>query len=109
MANEFAVIKTGGKQYRVKVGEKLRVEKLGTAAAPLAAGDKVSFDEVLLSVAGENVSVGAPFVAGAKVEAKVLGDVRGEKKIIFKYHPKTRGRRRKGHRQDYTEVEIMKI
>ncbi len=106
MAHDFAVIKTGGKQYRVSVGDKLKVEKLGETAK---AGEKVTFDAVLLSVEGDKVSVGAPLVAGAKVQAKVLGDVRGEKKIIFKYHPKTRGRRRKGHRQDYTEVQIEKI
>ncbi len=103
-SGNFAVIKTGGKQYRVAAGDKLRVEKL-----PVNAGDTVIFDEVLLRAEGGVVHVGAPHVAGAKLEAKVLGDVRGEKKIIFKYHPKTRGRRKKGHRQDYTEVQIVKI
>jgi large subunit ribosomal protein L21 len=104
MARDFAVIKTGGHQYRVSPGDKLKVEKL-----EVKAGDTVVFDTVLLSVVGDKATVGAPYLASATAEAKVLGDVRGEKKIIFKYHPKTRGRRKKGHRQDYTEVQITKI
>ena len=103
MAKDFAVIQTGGKQYKVSAGQKLRVEKL-TAKD----GEKVVFDAVLLRSTGGNVEVGTPFIA-AKAEAKVLGDVRGEKKIIFKYHSKTRRRKKKGHRQDYTELEITKI
>ena len=104
MANDFAVIETGGKQYRVSAGTKLKVEKL-----EVKAGDKVVFDTVLLTSVGDAVKVGAPYVTGAKTEAKVLGDVRGEKKIVFKYHPKTRGRKKKGHKQDYTEIQITKI
>ena len=104
MANDFAVIETGGKQYRVSAGTKLKIEKL-----PVKAGDKVVFDTVLLTSVGDAVKVGAPYVAGAKTEAKVLGDVRGEKKIVFKYHSKTRSRKKKGHKQDYTEIEITKI
>jgi large subunit ribosomal protein L21 len=104
MANDFAVIETGGKQYRVSAGQKLRIEKL-----EVKAGDKVVFDTVLLRSVGDAVSVGAPYIAGAKLEAKVVGDVRGKKAIIFKYHSKTRARKKKGHRQDYTEIEITKI
>lgn len=104
MANDFAIIATGGKQYRVSAGQKLKVEKL-----PAAKGGSFSFDAVLLRAVGGRVEVGTPHIASAKVEAKVLGDVRGEKKIILKYHSKTRQHRKKGHKQDYTEVEIVKI
>ncbi len=103
-AKDFAVIKTGGKQYKVSAGDKLKVEKLDVKE-----GEKVAFDTVLLRAIGGTVQVGAPYVPGTKTEAKVLGDVRGEKKITFKYHSKTRARRKKGHRQDYTEIEIVKI
>jgi large subunit ribosomal protein L21 len=104
MANDFAVIETGGKQYRVSAGTKLKVEKLDVKA-----GDKVVFETVLLASIGDTVKVGAPYVTGAKTEAKVMGDSRGKKAIVFKYHPKTRGRKKKGHRQEYTEIEITKI
>jgi large subunit ribosomal protein L21 len=104
MTNDFAVIQTGGKQYRVSAGTKLKVEKL-----EVNAGDKVVFDTVLLTSVGDAVKVGAPYVAGAQTEAKVLGDGRGKKVIVFKYHSKTRARKKKGHRQEYTELEITKI
>lgn len=104
MANDFAVIETGGKQYRVSAGTKLKVEKLDVKA-----GDTVVFDTVLLTSVGDTVTVGAPYVAGAKTEAKVMGDGRGKKAIVFKYHAKTRSRKKKGHRQEYTELEIVRI
>ena len=104
MANDFAVIETGGKQYRVSAGTKLKVEKLDVKA-----GDKVVFETVLLTSVGDAVKVGVPYVTGATTEAKVLGDGRGKKAIVFKYHPKTRGRKKKGHKQEYTEIEILKI
>jgi len=104
MANDFAVIETGGKQYRVSAGTKLKVEKLDVKA-----GDNVVFETVLLTSVGDAVKVGVPYVTGAKTEAKVLGDGRGKKAIVFKYHPKTRGRKKKGHKQEYTELEIIKI
>jgi large subunit ribosomal protein L21 len=104
MANDFSVIETGGKQYRVSAGQKLKIEKL-----EVKAGDKVVFDTVLLTAVAGAVQVGAPYVTGATTEAKVIGDVRGEKKIVFKYHSKTRARKKKGHKQDYTEIEITKI
>ncbi len=103
MAN-FAVIQTGGKQYRVEPGMKLKVEKLS-----MNEGDVVTFDKVLLGVNGDAVKVGAPYLDGAKVLAKVLREGRARKVTIFKYHSKTRHRRRKGHRQGFTEVEITKI
>jgi large subunit ribosomal protein L21 len=99
--SDFAIITTGGKQYKVSAGQKIQVEKLTPK------GDKASFEVLLRSVGGK-VEVGAPHLTGA-AEGKLVRAVRGEKKIIFKYHSKTRRRRKKGHRQDYTEVEIVKI
>jgi large subunit ribosomal protein L21 len=87
MSNDFSVIETGSHQYRVSVGQKIKVEKL-----EVKAGDKVVFETVLLKSIGDAVEVGTPYIT-AKAEAKVLGDVRGEKKIVFRYHSKTRSRR----------------
>lgn len=101
---QFAVIKSGGKQYRVSPGQKVKLELL-----PNGAGDSVAFDEVLLSVDGDKVEVGTPTVSGAKVEGKVIRNARARKEIVFKYHSKTRYRKMKGHRQHFTEVEITKI
>lgn len=102
----FAVIKTGGKQYKVAEGDVLRVEKLN----PPAGGDgkEVVFDEVLLVVNGE-VKVGKPVVSGAKVSAKVVEEGKGDKKMVFRYKSKTRQHKKKGHRQPYTKIEITKI
>jgi len=100
----FAIIETGGKQYKVAVGEKLKVEKLNAVE-----GGDVVFDGVLLIAEGDDVKVGTPYIAGAKVEAKVLRQARERKKIVFKYHPKARYKKKKGHRQHFTEVEIVKI
>ncbi len=100
----FAIIETGSKQYKVEKGTKLRVEKL--AGEPGAA---VAFDKVLLTADGDSVSVGAPFIAGKKVEGKIIAQARAKKLIVFKYHSKTRQRKKKGHRQEYTEVEITGI
>lgn len=99
----FAIIRTGGKQYRVKSGDKLRVEKLP------ATGGQVTFDEVLY-VAGEaGATVGAPTVPGAAVTANVLGPVRGPKIMVFKKKRRQNYRRKKGHRQDLTLVQITGI
>ena len=100
----FAVIETGGKQYRVSAGEKIKVEKLAAVT-----GGSFVFDKVLMVADGDAVEIGTPYVPGAKVEAKAVREGRGEKKIIFKYHSKTRYRRKKGHRQPFTEVEIVKV
>lgn len=100
----FAVIKTGGKQYIVAPGQKLKIEKLN---AEESAG--VIFDQVLLVADGEKVKIGKPLVEGAQVEARVLKQGRAKKVIVFRYHAKTRYRKKKGHRQPYTEVEIQKI
>ncbi|OHA09706.1 MAG: 50S ribosomal protein L21 [Candidatus Sungbacteria bacterium RIFCSPLOWO2_01_FULL_60_25] len=100
----FAVIKTGGKQYRVAPGQRIRIEKLDAAE-----GAAVRFDEVLLVADGDRTDIGMPTVKGASVEAKVLSQGRDRKKIVFKYHRKTRYRKKKGHRQPFTEVEIQEI
>lgn len=100
----FAVIKTGGKQYRVSPGMKLKIEKL--AAKDTGA---VDFDNVLLVADGGKVEIGKPLVKGAKVSAKIIKQARERKKIVFKYHAKSRYHKKKGHRQHFTEVEIAKI
>lgn len=101
----FAVIKTGGKQYIVKTGQRLKIEKLNVGE-----GDHFKFDHVLfVSKDDDHVEIGKPYINGATVEAKVLKQGRNKKVIVFKYHPKTRYRKTKGHRQPFTEVEITKI
>jgi len=112
MSKDFAIIQTGGKQYRVSAGDKLTVEKLGDFAKvgeEGAAGASVIFDKVLLRSTGGTVQVGKPTIAGATVEAKALGNFKDKTKIVFKYHSKTRYKKKKGHRQPHTEVEILKI
>ena len=100
----FAVIRTGGKQYIVSPGMKLKIEKL-----PAEAGKTVTFDDVLLVSDDKTVSVGQPKVVGVSVTAKVLVQGKHDKQIIFKMRPKKRYRVKTGHRQPYTEVEIEKI
>ncbi len=99
----YAVIKTGGKQYRVSQGDTLRVEKL-----PGDVGAKVEFDEVLL-VGGEKVVVGKPTVAGAKVVASIVAQDRAKKIIVFKMRRRKNYRRKNGHRQPYTELRIESV
>lgn len=99
----YAVIETGGKQYRVQKGERLRIEKLEAES-----GTQVSFP-VLLLADGENVKVGKPTVAGATVTATVQGAEKGEKLLIFKYRRRKGYRRKTGHRQQYTSVLIQDI
>ena len=100
----YAVIRTGGKQYRVSPGESVDVEKL-----PHEVGDQIELEEVLLVANGSGVQVGQPLVAGAKVKATVTRQVKGRKVIIFKYRPSKRYRRKKGHRQNYTRLRIDEI
>jgi large subunit ribosomal protein L21 len=100
---KLAIIKTGGKQYLVKEGDRLKISKLDAKE-----GDEVKFDEVLL-VADKEAKIGAPLVEGAKVTAKVLKQGRGKKVIVFHYHSKTRYKKKAGHRQHFTEVEILEI
>jgi large subunit ribosomal protein L21 len=97
----YAVIKTGGKQYRVTPGEKLKVEKLLGEV-----GSDVTMDKVLMMVDGDNVTIGAPLIAGASVPATVLSHGRGDKVMIFKFRRRKHYRKTQGHRQSYTEIQI---
>ena len=99
----YAVIRTGGKQYRVNEGGHLRVEKL-----PGAVGDKLEFPEVLM-LGGDKLAVGKPFVSGAKVTAEIVAQGRDKKIIVFKIRRRKRYRRHGGHRQPYTELKITGI
>ena len=99
-----AIIVTGGKQYSVKEGDIIFVEKLGVEADAT-----VTFDQVLAVVDGANSKFGAPVVAGASVEAKVLKNGKSKKITVFKYRPKKDSKSIRGHRQPYTKVQIEKI
>ena len=100
----YAIIETGGKQYKVTEGDVLYIEKLGAEA-----GESVTFDKVLAVWDGENVKFGAPTVDGASVTANVVKNGKGKKVLVFKYKPKKNYRRRQGHRQPYTKVEVTKV
>jgi len=99
-----AVIETGGKQYLVSPKEKVVIEKLKAEA-----GSEIVFDKVLLVADGDAAKVGQPYVAGAKVTGKVIDQRRGKKLVVFKYRAKSRYRRKQGHRQAETVVEIQAI
>ena len=100
----FAVLKTGGKQYKVQAGDVLRLEKLAAVA-----GDKIQFNDILM-VGGDAVTVGAPFVAGAAVQAEVIDQIKGEKTIHFvKRRRKHSSQRTKGHRQHLTLVRVTEV
>ena len=100
----YAIIETGGKQYKVTEGDTLFIEKL-----PQEAGETVTFDKVLAILDGDNATFGTPVVAGAKVDASIVKNGKGKKVLIFKYKPKKGYRKRQGHRQPYTKVTIGKI
>lgn len=100
----IAVIKTGGKQYIVSPGKKLKVEKL-----PQEEGSEVVFDEILLLEGENRVEIGTPRVEGARVRGKVLKHGKGKKVVVFKFKAKKRERKKKGHRQPYSEIEITSI
>ncbi len=99
----YAVIKTGGKQYKVAEGQRVCVEKL-----PGNAGDKVTLDQVLF-VGGDTPKIGQPLVAGAKVAAEIVDQGRGKKIVVFKFRRRKNYRRKTGHRQPFTELKITGI
>lgn len=100
---DFAVIKTGGKQYLVRAGDVLTVERL-----PVETGE-ISFDQVLLLADGTSATIGRPLIEGAAVKATVLEVGKGEKKMVFRYKNKIRYKKKKGHRQPFTKVRIDSI
>ena len=100
----YAVIKTGGKQYRVAAGEKIKVEQI-----PADVGSQITLDQVLLVGEGESVRIGAPVVAGATVTASVLAHGRHDKVRIFKMRRRKHYQKHQGHRQNYTEIRIDEI
>ena len=100
----LAVIRTGGKQYLVSPGQKIKIEKINKKE-----GQEVAFNDVLLLEKGKKIEIGTPLIKGAKVIGKVLRHGKSKKVIVFKYKPKTRYKVKKGHRQPFTEVEIFKI
>ena len=99
----YAVVKTGGKQYKVSVGEKLKVEQI-----PAELDSQIEL-EVLMIADGENIKVGSPVLAGAKVVAKIIAHGRGEKSRIFKMRRRKHYQKRQGHRQNFTQIEIVSI
>lgn len=100
----YAIIETGGKQYKVAEGDVITVEKLGVEA-----DSKYTFDKVLAVSNGEALTVGTPVVAGASVEATVIGDGKAKKVIVYKYKPKKGFHKKNGHRQPFTKLKIEKI
>ena len=102
--SDYAIVRTGGKQYRVRPGDVIRTESL-----PYEFGDNIQLEDVLMVSSDGEVTVGAPTVPGAKVSAQVVGQGRDEKVVVLKYKPKTRYRRRNGHRQSYIDLKINRI
>ncbi len=100
----YAVIKSGGKQYRVEMGQQLRLEKM-----PGAVGDTVSFEDILLVGSGEQVAIGRPRVTGAKVAAKILEQDRAKKVTVVKFRRRKGYAKKQGHRQSFTRVQITDI
>ena len=100
----YAVVKTGGKKYRVTPGQKFKVEQI-----PADIGSEIVLDQVLMLADGDSVTVGAPLVSGASVTAKVLSQGRGKKVTIFKMRRRKHYQKHQGHRQNYTELEIQSI
>ena len=100
----YAIIESGGRQYRAEAGHSFSVEKL-----PYEVGEQIELENVLLLANGDDVKVGQPTVAGVSVKATVLEQYRGEKIFVWKYKPKKRYRRRQGHRQCYTRLRIDEI
>jgi large subunit ribosomal protein L21 len=99
----YAVIRTGGKQYRVAEGDTVRVDRLTGKA-----GEKVKFDDVLV-IGGAEPKLGKGKIAGASVEGEIVGEVKGDKLVVFKFRRRKRSRKKAGHRQAYTAVKILKV
>ena len=99
----YAIIRSGGKQYRVAEGDTVRVDLLSGAA-----GDKIKFEDVLM-IGGDEPKIGKPTVAGASVEAEIVGEALGDKLVVFKFRKRKRSRRKAGHRQAFTAVKITKV
>jgi large subunit ribosomal protein L21 len=99
-----AVIETGGKQYLVAPKDKVEIEKLAGTA-----GDTITFDKILLTADGDKINLGKPYISGIKVTAKVLEQKKADKIVVFKYRNKSRYRRKQGHRQQQTVVQIESI
>ena len=104
MTQSYAIVETGGKQYKVAPGQKINVDRLA-----IAEGEDIELSRVLLIADGKDTVVGKPTIDGAKVVATCLGEGKGNKVIVFKYKPKVRYRRKKGHRQLYARLEIKEI
>jgi large subunit ribosomal protein L21 len=100
----YAILETGGKQYRVAPGEVIAVERV-----PGGVGEVVEFSRVLLVGEGENIQIGSPLVPGAKVRAKILGQIRGSKITVFKFRRREKYRRKTGHRQGLTRLQVEEI
>ena len=100
----YAIVHTGGKQYKIQEGETLRVEKMAGDV-----GSEISFDQVLMVSDGENISVGQPVLENAAVKATIVEQGKAKKVLVFKYKRRKRYRRKQGHRQQYTAVKIDKI
>ncbi len=106
---EFAVIQTGGKQYKASVGGLLSIEKIKTKGIEYAKGDKISFDKVLLVDDGKDTTIGTPYIKGATVAAEIVEIGRARKVLVMKYKQKSRYLRRNGHRQPFFKVKIASI
>ncbi len=100
----YAVIRTGGKQYRVSSGEKVKVEQLAADV-----GSQITIDQVLMVADGDNITIGTPLVKGAKVQATVVTQGRADKVHIFKMKRRKQSRKQQGHRQNYTEIQVDRI
>lgn len=102
----FAVIQTGGKQYNVAPGTKLKIEKI---IGEYKVGDKLSFENVLMLVNGDDIKIGTPFVTGSKVDAEIIDIAKHKTVEVIKYRPKSRYYKKNGHRQPYFEIKVLSI
>jgi len=106
---EFAVIQTGGKQYKVSLGSLVSIEKIKTTGVEYKKGDKLIFDKVLLVDDGKDTTIGTPYIKGAKVDAEIVEIGRSRKVMVIKYKQKSRYLKRNGHRQPFFKVKITSI